>query len=232
MPAYVEPALVALSNIFSWPGILFLFLGTLLGFVFGAIPGLGGLVAISLLLPLISRLSQSLAMLFIVSALGGVAFGGALSSILIKVPGTPMNTVTMFDGYPLTREGRSGEAIGIAAMASASGAVLGAVVFMALIPVAREIVFALGVPEFFWLTIFALTIIGTITTGNLLKGLASGLFGMLIAFVGFTGITGAYRFGFRDALSLQRDPSRPCARGPLCPWGSTQFEREGRCNHG
>lgn len=192
----IDAMAAALGTILTWPTVVFIVIGTLIGMVFGAIPGLGGTIALALLIPITFGMDQTNAMVLFGSTLGGVAFGGSVSAILINVPGTGPNAATLLDGYPMSQEGRAGEALGVAATASALGAIFGLIILVALIPVAREIILAFQPPEFFWLAVFGLTVIAVATEGTLSKGIASGGFGLLIASIGYSGATGEYRYGF------------------------------------
>ncbi|PSP77071.1 tricarboxylic transporter [Halobacteriales archaeon QS_1_68_20] len=196
MSGTVQAVLAALSTVFAWPTILFVFLGALIGVVTGVIPGLGGAVAMVLLLPFTFVLSPAQAMVLLVSVMGGTAFGGSLTAILVNIPGTPPNTATCFDGYPMTKEGRADEAIGISATASALGAVFGLVIIVAMVPVARQTIFLFQPPEFFWLAVGGLTVVATVGRGNLYRSLVSAGFGLMLGFVGFQGQVTATRYTY------------------------------------
>jgi putative tricarboxylic transport membrane protein len=198
----VEAAIEAATVIFSWPTILFVILGTLLGMLFGALPGLGGIVVLALLIPLTIGMDATEAMALFGAALGGVAFGGSVSAILINVPGTAPNAATLLDGYPMTRNGQSGPAIGAAAAASAFGAIFGLVVLVLLIPVARAVVLAFAAPEFFMLTMFGIVVIAFVTRGGLIKGIVAGGFGLLFDFVGWDPLTGTVRFNIIEVARI------------------------------
>jgi putative tricarboxylic transport membrane protein len=184
----------ALGLILNPVSIAFILLGTMIGMVFGALPGLGGTIALALLIPVSFGMAPQNAVVMFGSALGGVAFGGSISAILINVPGTGPNAATLLDGYPMSQQGRAGEALGASATASALGAIFGLVVLTLIIPIAREVILAFGIPEFFWLAVLGLTIIAVVTEGSLLKGLISGGFGLMLAQVGYSRTTGEPRY--------------------------------------
>lgn len=196
MQGFVEAFTIAIETVFSWPTFGVLILGTLVGLVFGMFPGLGGPVALALLIPLSFGMDQGSAMVLFGSAMGGVTFGGSITAILLNTPGTAPNAATMFDGYPLARQGRAGEAIGASAASSAIGAIIGLAFLIALIPVARTVILAFQPPEFFWLAVFGLSVIAVVSMGNALKGLISGGVGLLLSFVGWEGAVGISRYGF------------------------------------
>lgn len=192
----LEPLLEALAQLLSWPSVLYLLLGTLFGLIFGVIPGLGGTIALVLLLPLTFGMDSQHAIVLLSASLGGVAFGGSISAILINTPGTAPNAATCLDGYPMAKQGRTSEALGISATSSALGAIFGLGVLVMLLPFARGLIMAFSPPEFFWLTIVGLAVIATIGRGNFLKGLISAGIGLLVGLIGYFGQFHTYRFGF------------------------------------
>lgn len=187
---------IALETIFTWPTVGILVIGTIIGLVFGMFPGLGGPVALALLIPVSFGMDQGNAIVLFGSAMGGVTFGGSVTAILINTPGTAPNAATMFDGYPLARQGRAGEAIGASATSSAIGAIIGLVILVLLIPVARNVILAFQPPEFFWLAVLGLTVIAAVSQDNMIKGLISGALGMVVSFIGWRGVVSTYRYGF------------------------------------
>lgn len=185
-----------LATVVSWPMFGFVIVGTLIGVVFGAVPGLGGVIALALLIPITFGMEPTAAMILFGATLGGVSQGGSISAILINVPGTAPNAATIFDGYPMTRQGRAGEALGISSMASALGAIFGLFILVLMLPVARRLILAFSPPEFFWLAVLGLTVIAVTSRGRLLKGLVAGGVGLMLSFIGINIVTGFYRYGF------------------------------------
>jgi putative tricarboxylic transport membrane protein len=187
----------AAANIVVQPGnFLLVFLGVLFGLFMGVVPGMGGVVALALLIPLTFGMDPLVAFMFLAAVLGGTNYGGSITAILLNTPGTATNAATIFDGYPMSKQGRAGEALGASAAASAVGAILGVVVVVALIPLMEEIILTFGPPQVFWLALFGLTIIATVVRGNVLGGLASAGLGMLFAFHGFDPVTGTPRYTY------------------------------------
>jgi putative tricarboxylic transport membrane protein len=190
----LESVLTAFALMFTFKGILFLALGVGIGLVFGVIPGLGGATAIALLTPLSYGMDPNLAITLFGGIMGSVAFGGSISAILLNTPGIAPNAATCFDGFPLSKQGKAGMAIGAAATASALGALIGVAVLVAVIPVAKEIVILFGPPEFFALAILGLSAIALSTGGKFLRGLIAGEIGFALAFVGYDAVNGGTRF--------------------------------------
>ncbi len=192
----VEALIIGLTQLLSWPLILFVFAGALLGMLFGLLPGLGGPVLLALLLPVTYGFAPESAVVLLTASLGGVAFGGSISAIIINTPGTASNAATTFDGYPLARQGRASEALGVSATASALGAIFGVLVLILLLPVAQQIILAFSPPEFFWIAVLGLAVIAFVSGDSFLKGLVAGGVGLMISFIGYSGVTGTYRYGF------------------------------------
>jgi len=176
--------------------IAYVILGCTIGLVFGALPGLGGIIAIAILLPFTYGMEPVPAMLFLAAVMGAVPFGGSISAILINTPGTAPNAATCFDGFPMARRGEASKALGISATASGLGAIFGLIVLLVFIPLVRAIVLLVGPPEFFMLVLFGLVTVSFAARGNLVKGLVAGGVGILISLIGFSGVFGILRFTY------------------------------------
>lgn len=180
----------------SWTNVLAIAGGMLTGVVVGAIPGLTGTMAVALALPLTFYLDPVTGILLLIGIYKGAFYGGSISAILIKTPGTPAASCTVLDGYPLTEQGKGGKALKMALYASCTADFVSN---LALIFCARVIAgFALrfGPPEFFTLVAFSLTIIAGVSGDSLLRGLVSGCLGLLAATVGLDLVYGTNRFTF------------------------------------
>ncbi|GAA1137548.1 tripartite tricarboxylate transporter permease [Nesterenkonia lutea] len=190
----VEALGIALELIGTPMGILMILLGAFVGLIFGILPGLGASQAMILLLPFTYGMDPHLAILMFVSIMSAASFGGALPAILINTPGTPANVVTTFDGHPMALRGEAVRAIFISGASCIAGAVIGALVLFAVIPVIPIVISAFGAKETFWLVIFGIAMIALASKGNTLKGLAAGAFGLLLAFVGRNYVFPGERF--------------------------------------
>ncbi len=188
--------LAQLGNVFQWDLMLIMVGSVMFGLIIGVLPGLGGTVAMVLLIPLTFGLSPEASIVLLMSAYGASNFGGSITSILINTPGDAVNAATTFDGYPLAKQGKAGMAITAAMFCSALGGLVGLVVLDLMIPVARKLILAFSYPDFFMLAVFGLTVIASVTQGNTFRGLISALFGLLLAFVGTDPILGSDRFTF------------------------------------
>lgn len=186
----------ALETVFTPAGFAILVIGTLFGFLLGVIPGMSGLIAIALLIPLTYGMDPLTAFMLMTAAYGGSNLGGSLTSILLNTPGASANAATILDGYPMTQQGRSGEAIGASAAASATGALFGIIILVVSIPLVMEVVILFGSSETFWLAIWGLTVIAVIVKGNVISGLVSAGFGVIFALHGRNQMTGTIRFDY------------------------------------
>jgi len=190
-----DAILPALGVILSWPGIAFLVGGTLIGMIFGVLPGLGGAQVLALLLPLTFALQPEYAIVVLIGAAGAVPTAGSVAGILLNTPGSAQNVATTFDGYPLAKQGKAGYAIGAAATSSLLGAMVGAAVLVAILPLGREIVLAFSYPEYFMVTIMGLFLVALLGEGTMWKAVMSAGIGLMLAFVGADPIEGLVRYG-------------------------------------
>lgn len=185
---------VAFVRMFDAPSIGVLVLGAFIGVTFGALPGLGGVLALSIALPFTFGMDPLVSMFLYAGIISTVAFGGSVPAILLNTPGTPPNAATCLDGYAMAQRGEGGRALAISATACLVGSIGGAVVTIALLPVVKAVVFSFGPPEFFLLVFFGLIMIAFASKGNLIKGLVGGCIGLLLSFIGFSEMYGEYRF--------------------------------------
>jgi len=180
--------------VFSIKNLLFMLFGVSAGMVAGALPGLTATMSVALIVPFTFTMDPVSGMATLGAIYCGAIFGGAFSAILVNTPGTPSSIGTTFDGYPMAQQGKGEEAIFTATFASAGGGLIGTVILIFLsVPLAR-IALRFGPPEYFWITIFGLTIIASLASKNMLKGLAGGAFGLLISMIGIAPIGGDVRF--------------------------------------
>jgi putative tricarboxylic transport membrane protein len=180
--------------------IFFLFFGTALGIVFGAIPGLTATMGLALLVPFTFSMEPTTGLLMLAGIYVGAMYGDAIPAILINTPGTPAAIATTFDGYPLSQKGMAQHALVAAAFASCFGSIVGNIVLAFAAEPLAEMSLKFGPAEYFWLGIFGLTIISVLSTGNLLKGFITACLGLLLSTVGMATLSGEVRltFGFSE----------------------------------
>ena len=184
------------AHVVQWPGPVYLVAGTLIGMLFGVLPGVSSITAMALSLSLTLEWDLVPVMIFFMGLQGATSQGGSLTSILFGIPGDSPNAATIIDGYELARQGKARTAIGASATASAMGASFGLVVLVGLIPAMQRFLLAFGPAEFLAITLFGLSLIALVSQRSLAAGLASGGLGVLLSFVGSDPATGAPRFTF------------------------------------
>jgi putative tricarboxylic transport membrane protein len=172
--------------------LMMMVLGTAIGTVVGIIPGLSSGMAVALLLPLTFTMSPLNGIVFLISIYVAVGYGGALTAILLKTPGSPENAVTTLDGFALTKQGRAAEALGTSIAASVYGGILSYVVMLASIGVVASIALKFGPTEVFLIAIAGVAVLGAVGSGSVAKTTASGAFGMLLGTIGIVP-TGEWR---------------------------------------
>ena len=182
--------------------IILIVLGTALGMVVGATPGLSSGMAVAVLLPLTFTMTPLNGMIFLTSIYVSVTYGGAITAILLNTPGSPENTVTAFDGYPMTRQGRASEAIGIAIMSSAIGGTLSYMVMLVGIGTVAAAALKFGPPELFLIAIAGVAVLGAVGSGSPAKIFASGAFGLLVGTIGVVP-TGEWRATFGNPYLVE-----------------------------
>ncbi|TVS16884.1 MAG: hypothetical protein EA417_08670 [Gammaproteobacteria bacterium] len=180
--------------------LLYLGLGVVVGFAVGVLPGFESGNAAALALPLSMGLAPESALIFMASIYVSSQFAGAVPAILLNVPGTPGAAATAMDGYPMTQQGRAGEAIGIARMSSAVGGMIGCAMVIAVIGPLATLALRFQSPEVFLVTMIGLTVIGTVVGDAPRKGILAALLGLLIASMAASPQTAEPRltFGFLE----------------------------------
>jgi len=186
----------ALSALFSVQGVAVLLLGTMLGIVMGALPGIGSTVAVAMILPFTLTMDQTPAVLLLIAVYAGSVYGGSVSAILINTPGTPQSAATCLDGYPMAQRGEAGLALGWATIASVCGGLASALLLIFAAPQLAAFALNFGPIETFALVLLGLTCIVSVSEGSLVKGLLAGMMGLFLSTVGGDPITGEARFTF------------------------------------
>ncbi len=192
----------ALGQVFLPTNLLLTFLGVAGGVLIGALPGLTGTMAIALLVPFTYGMNPIGALVLLGGVYVGAMFGGSIAAILVNVPGTPSAIAATFDGYPLAKKGKAQYALMVSVVGSTAGGMLGALVLLFLSPLLAELALRFGPPEYFWLGVMGLTIIGTLTSKSVFQGLAGGALGVLISTIGYSPFSGVPRFTFGQPALL------------------------------
>ena len=176
--------------------LFFIVLGQLVGVSVGILPGINASMAVAVLLPLTYGMTPEASLLFLAGIYTGTMFGGSITSILLRVPGTSTAAVLALDGYEMTRKGRAGLALGITAIGSWVAGTFSVFVLMSIGPWLSNVTLAFGPPEYFALIFLGLTMITGLASGSLVKGLIAGAFGLMLGTIGMDPGTGISRFTF------------------------------------
>ncbi|MEM7499113.1 MAG: tripartite tricarboxylate transporter permease [Pseudomonadota bacterium] len=192
----IEPLLGALAGIVTGTSALYLVGGVLLGLVVGVLPGFGGTVGLSLLLPFVYGLEPAAGIALMVGMMSVVATADTFPAVLIGVPGSVSSQATVLDGFPLAKRGEAARALSAAFVASLFGGIFGAVILSVMVQLARPIVLAFGTGEMLMLGIFGLTIVGMITGASALKGIVAACAGLILGMIGIAPGTSEYRMEF------------------------------------
>lgn len=197
----MSDSMAGLLQILSWEPMLFLVIGVVGGIVVGAIPGLSTTMSIALMLPFTFVLPPVNGMMLLLGIYFATVYSGSIPAILLRIPGTPASAATLIDGYPMTNQGKAGQGLMISLVGSAAGGLFGGILLLLFAPILGEYALKFGPAEFFMLSFFAIALIASMSEGNMIKGVLSGLLGLLLATVGTDPIGGYPRFTF-DSLDL------------------------------
>nr|PZN74856.1 MAG: Tat pathway signal protein [Pseudomonadota bacterium] len=192
----------ALLNIMQWKYLLPLFLGTLMGVIGGAIPGVTITLTVIILLPFTFGLDPLQGLAAMTGVYVGGSAGGLITASLLGIPGTPSAIATTFDGFPMARAGEPGRAVWLGIWASCFGGLIGGLFLVLVTGPLAAIALQFGPWEYFSLFILALAMVAGLAEGSMTKGLISAGIGLLIAMFGNDPVGGIPRFTFgSDFLS-------------------------------
>ena len=196
----MENFLEFMPLLFTWQNFLVLMLGTVAGIFFGAMPGLSPTMAVALAVPLTFYMAPLHALILLGAIYTSAVAGGAISAVLLSIPGAPASIATLFDGYPMAKKGRAEEALYTTFFSSLIGGLFGAIIMVFFSPVMAAFALKFGPAELFWLAVFGITVITGLSSGAMLKGLFGGALGILISTIGYCNVTGDIRFVFHPVL--------------------------------
>ncbi len=194
LEAAIEGLLMALTPM----SLGLMALGVAIGTFFGVLPGIGGLVALAIALPFTFTFSPSMAIALLLGMCTVGNTGNTFPSVLIAVPGGAGSQATILDGYPMAQKGEAGRALAAAFTVSGLGALFGAVVLVASLPILKPLVLSLGLPEMFMLTLWGVLMVGVLSGKAPLKGISAGMLGILLAMVGLDLKSAYPRFVFGE----------------------------------
>ncbi len=199
----MEAITMGLGLVVSDPfSILFLFLGVFLGIIFGCIPGLTSVLGVTLIIPFTFSMTSVQGMAILLGIFVGGISGGLITAMLLNIPGTPASIVTCWDGFPMVKSGRPGDALTLGVYASMVGGLLSAFALLLIAPPLSRAALAFGPWEYFALATMGISLVVAMAGKNILKGLISAFLGILLSTVGMDSLSGVMRLTF-DQWQLQ-----------------------------
>lgn len=174
----------------NFDAIISLLIGVVGGMIIGALPGFSAAMGVSLLIPLTYGMSPIAALVMLTAMYTSAIYGGSITAILCHTPGTPASAATAIDGFQLTKQGRGMEAMGVATVCSGIGGTVSAIAMLFIAPALGAFSLKFSVLEYFLLSLFGLTVIASLAGDSVVKGMFSGILGLLLGCIGLDAISG------------------------------------------
>lgn len=209
----LEALLAGLVHVLSWPTFGYMVLGILIGIWLGAVPGIGGLIGLALLIPFTFGMDPVPAFAMLLGMIAVTNTSDSVASILLGVPGTAAAQATILDGHPLAKLGQANRAMGAAFASSAFGGVFGACVLAVSLPIVLPIILAIGQPETFAFGVLGVSMVASLSGQAINKGLAVGAFGLLLSAIGYAEASSIPRYWFGADYLLDDLPFLPVVLG-------------------
>ena len=209
----LEAFVQGLVQVVEWPAIGFMVLGVAMGIWLGAVPGLGGIIGLVVLLPFTYGMAPVSAFALLLGMFAVTTTSDTISSIMLGIPGTAASQATILDGYPLAQKGEAQRAFGAAFTVSAFGGVFGALILAVSLPLVLPIVKAIASPELFMLGVLGLAMVGSLAGASVLKGLIVAVFGLLLSTVGYAETLAIPRYTFGAIYLMDGLPLIPVVLG-------------------
>jgi putative tricarboxylic transport membrane protein len=187
--------------------LLLLICGVVIGLCVGILPGLGGIVGMTILLPIIYGMEPHSAFGLLIGMVAVIPTSDTFPSVMMGIPGSSASQATIMDGYPLAKKGEAARALGAAFSASLIGGLIGATVLTIIVPIARPIVLAFGSPELFMLAVLGMSMVGVLSGNQPMKGIIGAGIGLMLGALGDAPAVAEYRYTFgidylMDGVSL------------------------------
>ncbi|MBW6419337.1 tripartite tricarboxylate transporter permease [Celeribacter sp. PS-C1] len=195
----LENILLGLGALLTPMSLFAVTMGVIGGVIIGSLPGLTSTMGVALLIPLTFSMPPEAGL----AMLGGIylasTYSGAISAIILNIPGTPAAVATLLDGHPMSQRGETTRALALATFGSSVGGLLSVIALLLLAPPLAEFALRFGSPEYFLLAVFGITVIASLSAGAMTKGLIAGALGLLLSTIGAHPLTGELRFTFGQA---------------------------------
>lgn len=194
----MENLIEAFSLFLTFQNFLVIFIGVLIGTIIGAIPGMTTPMGVALALPFTFSMQPVTGILLLLGVYKGGLYGGSITAILLKAPGTPAASCTVLDGFPMAQKGEARRALDMALFASCFADFISNLSLILLTGFLASFALRFGPPEFFTLIFFSLSIIAGVSGDKLSKGIISACFGLILATIGLDIVYGTERFIFGE----------------------------------
>lgn len=208
----MSQVIAAIPSLFTMESIIGLVVGVVGGMVIGALPGLSATMGIAVLIPVTYGMDPTAALIMLSSIYTSAVYGGSISAILIHTPGTPSSAATCLDGYPMTQKGEALHAMGVSTTSSCFGGFCSAIALLLIAPPLAKLSLRFSSSEYFLIAIFGLTLISSLSSGNMLKGMLGGCVGLVTGLIGITP-DGVARLTFKKMALLGGIPLVPAIIG-------------------
>jgi len=189
----LEVMLEALQQLLRPEHLLHMFYGVLLGLSVGVFPGLGGIAGLSLVLPFIFGMDTASALGMLIGLVAVIPTSDTFTSVMMGIPGSSSAQATVLDGFPLAKQGQAARALSAAFSASLLGGLIGAIVLSGFVLIARPLILSFSSAELFMLAVLGLSMVGVLSGGSLLKGVAACGLGLVLGTIGGAPATGEFR---------------------------------------
>lgn len=199
----MELFLLTLTHVFQWKNLFLMFGGTLFGILVGVMPGLSSVMGMSIMLPFALRVGGIGSILMMLGIYCGAVYGGSITAILLNTPGTANSAATCLDGHPMAiQKGQPGRALSLSTTSSLFGGLFSAVVLLFTAPLLSKVALKFGAAEYFALGIFGLSIVTSVSSKSIVKGVLGAVLGLFLATIGMDKINGEPRFTFDTVYLL------------------------------
>jgi len=200
-------------HILNWPTLGLLFLGVCMGLFLGILPGIGGIAGTAMLIPFTYSLEPAAAMALLLGLAATNNTSDQISAIVLGAPGSASSAATTLDGFPMTKRGEAGRALGASYMASLMGGLFGAAVMGLALPLVRPIILYIGSPELLAMAVFGISMVAVLSGNTPLRGLTCACFGILLAMIGSDPQTGTLRWTMGQLYLWEGLPLVPLTLG-------------------
>jgi len=208
--------LESLMTVFQPVNLMWIIIGSVVGAIIGALPGLTATMGVALFIPLTFSMEPATGLILLAAVYAAASFGGNITAILIKTPGTPDSFFMVMDGYPMTLKGEGRKALGITTITATIGGLVGAVTLLFLAPPLAKLAIKFGPAQTFLTSMLGITIIIGLSKGAMLKGLLSASLGFLLATIGMDSVAGNLRYTGGLLQLYEGIPMVPAVIGLFC----------------